>query len=127
MLLAIESTEVAQEHKNGRAAEEPARGEGLAFDGEDIEVKVDPHYRHLARGDVVVGFVGTRSRNTTLTHRWQVMAGQSGLSQKAHVSISVRHLEHFLAVVVCILISPRLLLEPHRSARATRRAGRPTS
>jgi hypothetical protein len=46
MLLAIESTEVAQEHKNRRAAEESARGEGLAFDSEEVEVKVDPH-RHM--------------------------------------------------------------------------------
>jgi DNA-binding transcriptional regulator/RsmH inhibitor MraZ len=43
MLLAIESTEVAQEHKNGRAAEKSARREGLAFDGEKVEVKVDRH------------------------------------------------------------------------------------
>jgi len=43
MLLAIESTEVAEEHQNGRTAEKPARGEGFAVDGQEIEVEVDPH------------------------------------------------------------------------------------
>ena len=43
MLLAIESTEVAEEHQNGRTAEKPARGEGFAVDGQEIEVEVDLH------------------------------------------------------------------------------------
>jgi hypothetical protein len=29
------------------------------------------------------------------TQRWQVVAGQSGSSQKAHTSIAAPHLKHF--------------------------------
>jgi len=43
MLLAIESTEVAEEHKNGRTAEKSACGVGFAVDGEEVEVEVDQH------------------------------------------------------------------------------------
>jgi len=43
MLLAIQSTEVAEEHKDGRTAEKLACGEDFAVHGEQVEVEVDRH------------------------------------------------------------------------------------
>jgi hypothetical protein len=74
MLLAIESTEVAEQHQDGRAPKQPARGEGFAVERHEVEAEVDPHWKHDAlvrapicdprhRGErakaVLVGFRGS--------------------------------------------------------------------
>ena len=43
MLLAVESTEVAEQNQNGRPAQEPARVEHLSVKGPEVDVKVDLH------------------------------------------------------------------------------------
>jgi hypothetical protein len=43
MLLAKESTEVPKQHKNGRPPQQPVRGEDVAVDRDELEVKIDPH------------------------------------------------------------------------------------
>jgi hypothetical protein len=50
MLLAIQSTEVAEEHKDGRPAEKLVRGEDLAVQGEQVELEVDRHRDIMLRG-----------------------------------------------------------------------------
>src|SRR6266851_66132 len=53
------------------------------------------------------------------------MAGQSGSSQNAHVSMAAPHLEHFLAVVVGTFIPSLLQREQHPCAKASPPAARP--
>jgi hypothetical protein len=55
--------------------------------------------RQLRIVDPIVDLGRNRSRRTVLMHRLQVIAGQSGWSQNAHVSTAVPHLKHFLDVV----------------------------
>ena len=43
MLLAVESTEVAEQNQNGRPPQQLARAEDLSVKGQDLEVKVDVH------------------------------------------------------------------------------------
>ena len=43
MLLAIESTQVAEQNQNGRPPEQPARVEDLSVKSQELEVKVDLH------------------------------------------------------------------------------------
>lgn len=43
MLLAVESTEVAEQKQDGRPAQQPARFEGLSVKGQKFEVKIDLH------------------------------------------------------------------------------------
>src|SRR5579859_1289417 len=43
MLLAEESTEVAEQDQDGRPAKQFARAEGLALDRHQVEVEIDPH------------------------------------------------------------------------------------
>ncbi len=43
MLLAEESTEVAEQNQNGWASEQLARGEDFAFERDEVEVELDPH------------------------------------------------------------------------------------
>ena len=48
MLLAIESTEVAEQHQDGRTAKESAGGKDFAVGRHEVEVEVDPHRKHDA-------------------------------------------------------------------------------
>jgi len=48
MLLAVESTEVAQQHQNGWAPKQPARWEVFAVERHEVEVEIDPHRKHDA-------------------------------------------------------------------------------
>ncbi len=43
VLLAVESTQVAQQNQDGRPAQQPARVEDLSVKGQKLEVKVDLH------------------------------------------------------------------------------------
>jgi len=45
VLLAVESTQVAEQNQDGRPAQQPARVEDLSVKGQELEVKVDLHSR----------------------------------------------------------------------------------
>src|SRR5690348_8260198 len=72
MLLAIQSTEVAEEHKDGRTAEKLVRGEDLAVQGEQVEVEVDRH------GDIML-----RRQHRNVIRITEEM-GHSGLESRKH-------------------------------------------
>src|SRR5260370_24845846 len=78
MLLAEESTEVAEQNQNGWASEQLARGEDFAFERDEVEVELDPHrimMRSFGRGCVMGitearrpdAFSSRRARDTTST------------------------------------------------------------
>ena len=50
MLLAVESTEVAQQNQDGWTAQQSARVKGLAINRQEVEVKMDPHVEGPSRG-----------------------------------------------------------------------------
>ena len=57
MLLAKESTEVAEQNQNGRPSEQFAAGKDLAVHGRQVEVKIDLHrtmMRWPANRDVIL-------------------------------------------------------------------------
>lgn len=48
MLLAKESTEVAEQNQNRWASQQSARGEEFALERDEVEVEIDPH-RNMMR------------------------------------------------------------------------------
>jgi hypothetical protein len=47
MLLAKQSTEIAQQHQDGRAAEQAAGRKDFAVQRHDVEIEIDPHQRNM--------------------------------------------------------------------------------
>lgn len=43
MLLAVESTEVAEQNKDRRSAKQPTYGEHFAVQRKEVQVEIDPH------------------------------------------------------------------------------------
>jgi hypothetical protein len=47
MLLAIQSTEVSQQHQDGRATKQSAGGKDFAAERHEVEVEIDPHLSNM--------------------------------------------------------------------------------